>query len=112
MAFTIAASMALKDAVKKGRPVLLEPMMKIEVNTPEEYLGDVIGSLSARRAAIAGIDSRTKGMQSINAAVPLVEMFGYATTLRSLTQGRASFTMEFDHYDQVPENLTEKVLGS
>jgi elongation factor G len=112
MAFTIAASMALKDAVKRGRPVLLEPMMKIEVNTPEEYLGDVIGSLSARRAAIAGIDSRTKGMQSINAAVPLVEMFGYATTLRSLTQGRASFTMEFDHYDQVPENLTEKVLGS
>lgn len=111
IAFKIAASMALKDAVKKAGPVLLEPMMKVEVITPEEYLGDVIGSLSSRRAMIEGMEMHSKGVQAVKAFVPLLEMFGYATTLRSLTQGRANFTMEFDHYDQVSEDLAKKVLG-
>lgn len=111
MAFKIASSMALKDAVKKAGPVLLEPMMKVEVITPEEYLGDVIGSLSSRRAVIEGIEMHLKEVQAVKAFVPLLEMFGYATTLRSLTQGRANFTMEFDHYDQVSEDMAKKVLG-
>ncbi len=111
MAFKIASSMALKDAVKKAGPVLLEPMMKIEVITPEEYLGDVIGSLSSRRAMIEGIEMQSKEVQAVKAFVPLLEMFGYATALRSLTQGRANFTMEFDHYDQVSEDMAKKVLG-
>jgi len=111
IAFKIAASMALKDAIKKAHPVLLEPMMKVEVVTPEEYLGDVIGSLSSRRAIIEGIEIHSKGVQAVRAFVPLLEMFGYATSLRSLTQGRANFTMEFDHYDQVSGDLAKKVLG-
>lgn len=111
MAFKIASSMALKDAVKKAGPVLLEPMMNIEVITPEEYLGDVIGSLSSRRAMIEGIEMQSKEVQAIKAFVPLLEMFGYATALRSLTQGRANFNMEFDHYDQVSEDMAKKVLG-
>ena len=112
MAFTIAGSMALKEAVRKAGPVLMEPKMKVEVTTPEEYLGDVISSLSSRRADIEGIDTRAKGVQAVVAFVPLIEMFGYATSLRSATQGRASFTMEFDHYDPVPGNMVETILGS
>jgi len=85
--------------------------MKVEVITPEEYLGDVIGSLSSRRAMIEGMEMHSKEVQAVKAFVPLLEMFGYATTLRSLTQGRANFTMEFDHYDQVSEDMAKKVLG-
>jgi len=111
MAFTIAGSMALKEAVRNGAPVLLEPMMKVEVTSPEDYLGDVIGSLSSRRANIEGIETLSKGLQAVKAFVPLVEMFGYATVLRSTTQGRANFTMEFDHYDSVSDELAKKILG-
>jgi elongation factor G len=112
MAFKIAGSMALKEAVKKARPVLLEPMMKVEVTSPEEYIGEVIGGISSRRGLIEGIETRTPGVQAVRAFVPLAEMFGYATTLRSSTQGRASFTMEFDHYDQVSESIAKQVLGT
>ncbi len=111
MAFKIAGSMAIKGAVKKAAPVLLEPMMKVEVNSPEEYVGDVIGSLSSRRGMIEGVEIYTKGMQTIKCYVPLSEMFGYATTLRSLSQGRATFTMEFDHYAQVPDSVAKKITG-
>jgi elongation factor G len=111
MAFKIAASMALKEAVKKADPVLLEPMMKVEVNSPEEYIGDVISSLSSRRGMIEGVETLSPGLQSVLAYVPLSEMFGYATTLRSLTQGRGNFTMEFDHYDQVSEAIAKRILG-
>ena len=98
MAFKIAGSMALKEGAQKGRPVLLEPIMSVEVVAPEEYTGDVIGNLSSRRGAIEGMELRTEGLQSIKAKVPLSEMFGYATRLRSMTQGRGTFTMEFEHY--------------
>ncbi len=111
MAFKIAGSMAIKEAVKKAEPVLLEPMMRVEVNSPEEYVGDVIGSLSSRRGMIEGVDAVGKGLQVIKSFIPLSEMFGYATTLRSLSQGRAAFTMEFDHYAQVPVNIAKKLMG-
>jgi elongation factor G len=111
MAFKIAGSMALKEAISKAKPVILEPMMKVEVTSPQEYIGDVIGSLSARRGMIEGVQARSKGIQSVLAYVPLSEMFGYATTLRSQSQGRASFTMEFDHYAQVPEAVAKKIMG-
>ena len=103
MAFKIAGSMALKEGSQKGRPVLLEPIMSVEVVTPEEYTGDVIGNLSSRRGSIEGMELRTEGLQSIKAKVPLSEMFGYATRLRSMTQGRGTFTMEFEHYAPVSE---------
>lgn len=112
MAFKIAGSMAFKEAARKGSPVLLEPMMKVEVTSPEEYIGDVIGSISSRRGMIEGVISRTKGLQAVNSHVPLAEMFGYATTLRSQTQGRASFTMEFDHYSQVVDAIAKKIMGN
>ncbi len=111
MAFKIAGSMALKEAIKKAKPVILEPMMKVEITSPQEYIGDVIGSLSARRGMIEGVQARTKGIQSVIAYVPLSEMFGYATTLRSQSQGRANFTMEFAHYAQVPESVAKKIMG-
>jgi len=111
MAFKIAASMAVKEVVKKAGPVLLEPMMKVEVNSPEEYVGDVIGSLSSRRGMIEGVEAYGKGVQTIKAYAPLSEMFGYATSLRSQSQGRATFTMEFDHYAQVSDGLAKKILG-
>ncbi|RME51661.1 MAG: elongation factor G [Caldilineae bacterium] len=111
MAFKIAGSIALKEAVKKAGPILLEPMMKVEVISPEEYIGDIIGSLSSRRAMIEGVEARSAGVQSVKAYVPLSEMFGYATTLRSQSQGRASFTMEFDHYAQVSDAIAKKLLG-
>lgn len=111
MAFKIAGSMAIKEAVRKASPVLLEPMMRVEVNSPEEYVGDVIGSLSSRRGMIEGVDALGKGMQEIKSFMPLSELFGYATTLRSLSQGRAAFTMEFDHYAQVPTNIAKKLTG-
>ncbi len=98
MAFRTAASMALREAVSRAGPILLEPVMRVEVVMPEDYTGDVIGDLSSRSASIAGIESRNGSGQSIQADVPLAAMFGYATSLRSRTQGRGSFVMAFDHY--------------
>jgi elongation factor G len=109
MAFKIAGSMALQDGCKKADPVLLEPVMSVEVVVPEEYLGDVIGDLNSRRGKISGIIPR-KDAQVVAAIVPLGEMFGYATQLRSLTQGRAIYTMQFSHYDRVPENIASEVI--
>jgi elongation factor G len=111
MAFKIAGSMALKEAVQKAGPVLLEPVMKVEVVVPEEFTGDVVGNLSSRRGNIEGMEPRGIGVQAIRAHVPLAEMFGYATDVRSMTQGRGTFTMEFDHYDQVPETLAQQILS-
>ncbi len=110
MAFKIAGSMALKEGAQKGRPVLLEPIMSVEVIAPEEYTGDVIGNLSARRGAIEGMEMRSEGLQSIKARVPLSEMFGYATRLRSMTQGRGTFTMEFEHYAPVSDEMAQTVM--
>ena len=109
MAFAIAASMAFKEGVKKGGPVLLEPIMFLEVIVPEAYVGDVMGDITARRGKIIGIETR-KNIQVIRAHVPLAEMFGYATTLRSTTQGRATYTMQFSHYEPVPVKIAENVL--
>ena len=108
-AFKVAGSMAFKDAAKKAKPVLLEPMMKVEVITPEEFMGTVVGDLNAKRGQIQEMSDRME-MKVVRAFVPLSEMFGYATTVRSLTQGRASYTMEFDHYEEVPSNISQKVV--
>jgi elongation factor G len=108
MAFQIAGSMAAKEALKRANPVLLEPVMDVEVVVPEEFMGDVMGDLSARRGHIQGMDSRGGG-QVIRAMVPLSEMFGYATTVRSKTQGRATFTMQFDHYAEVPKSIAAEI---
>jgi elongation factor G len=110
MAFKIAASMAFQDACKKADPVLLEPIMKVEVLVPQEYMGDVIGNLNGRRGKIQGMKVRA-GSQAIEAAVPLSEMFGYATDLRSRTQGRATYSMEFDRYEQVPKQIAEAIIA-
>jgi len=109
MAFKIAASMGFKEGFNKANPVLLEPIMKVEVVTPEDYMGDVMGDLSRRRGVLQGSDDSPSG-KVINAMVPLGEMFGYATGLRSMTQGRATFTMEFDHYAEAPNNIAEAVI--
>lgn len=109
MAFKIAGSMAFKQAMEKATPVLLEPYMKVEITTPEEYLGDVMGDVNSRRGRIEGFSDRL-GIKVVDAYVPLSEMFGYATTLRSLTQGRASYSMEFHHYEKVPNNIAEKIV--
>ncbi len=111
MAFKIAASMATREGARKAKPVLLEPIMKVEVVVPEQYLGDVIGDLNARRGEIVNIEQRPNGIQVVDARVPLAEMFGYATRLRSLTQGRGTFTMEFDHYEKVSDDVAKKVLA-
>jgi elongation factor G len=110
MAFKMAASMAFKEGVQKGAPVLLEPIMKVEVVVPEEYLGDVIGQLNSRRGSIQGIEVRPGNAQAVRAMVPLGEMFGYATELRSATQGRGVFSMEFDHYAPVSETVVQSIL--
>jgi elongation factor G len=110
MAFKIAGSMALKEGLAQGRPILLEPIMRVEIVTPEEYTGDVIGNLSSRRGMIDGMELRTDGLQSIKAKVPLAEMFGYATRLRSMTQGRGTFSMEFEHYAPVNEEIAKSVI--
>ncbi|MED5019944.1 elongation factor G [Paenibacillus chibensis] len=110
MAFKIAGSMALKAAKDKCKPVLLEPIMKVEVTVPEEYMGDVMGMLNSRRGRIEGMDSRS-GAQIIRAKVPLSEMFGYSTTLRSGTQGRGVFSMELSHYEEVPKNISEEIVS-
>ena len=110
MAFKIAGSMALKDALTKANCVLLEPIMKVEINVPEEYFGDILGNVSARRGRIEGSEMRA-GAQVIHAMVPLSEMFGYATDLRSKTQGRGTYTMQFAQYERVPNSIAEKVIG-
>lgn len=110
IAFQIAGSMAFKDAAKKADPVILEPIMEVEVETPEDYVGDVIGDLNSRRGKIMGMEN--KGVITVvKAHVPLAEMFGYATTLRSLTQGRGTFIMKFSHYEEVPQHIAEKIIG-
>ena len=110
MAFKIAGSMAFKEAARHAGPVLLEPVMKVEVVVPEEYMGDVMGDLSARRGRIVSMEARG-GTQIVNARVPLSEMFGYATDLRSRTQGRATYTMHFERYEQAPQNVSEEVVA-
>ncbi|MBE3038182.1 MAG: elongation factor G, partial [Chloroflexi bacterium] len=112
MAFKVAASLAFKEGVQKGAPVLLEPIMKVEVISPEDFLGDVLGQLSSRRAEIQGMEMRSGNAQAVRALVPLAEMFGYATELRSATQGRGVFSMEFDHYAPMPASAAEKILNS
>ena len=109
MAFKIAGSMVLKEAVRKADPVLLEPMMAVEVRTPEDYMGDVIGDINARRGQIQGMDD-ISGAKVVRAVVPLSEMFGYVGDLRSKTQGRASFSMEFDSYSEVPKAVAEEII--
>ncbi|GAA6872130.1 elongation factor G [Helicobacter pylori] len=109
MAFKIAGSMAFKEASRTANPVLLEPMMKVEVEVPEEYMGDVIGDLNRRRGQINSMDDRL-GLKIVNAFVPLVEMFGYSTDLRSATQGRGTYSMEFDHYGEVPSNIAKEIV--
>ncbi|MBD7912706.1 elongation factor G [Clostridium cibarium] len=110
MAFKIAGSMAFKNAMSKADPVLLEPMMKVEVTVPEEYMGDVIGDINSRRGRMEGMEA-VNGAQIIRAFVPLSEMFGYATTLRSRSQGRGNYSMVFDHYEEVPKSVQEKIVG-
>ncbi|MCG4572646.1 elongation factor G [Clostridium cochlearium] len=110
MAFKIAGSMAFKNAMAKADPVLLEPMMKVEVVVPEEYMGDVMGDINSRRGRIEGMEA-IAGAQNIRAFVPLAEMFGYATVLRSRTQGRGTYSMEFDHYEEVPKSIQEQIVG-
>ena len=110
IAFKIAGSMAFKDGASKAKPVILEPIMKVEIVLPEDYFGDVMGNVTARRGNITGTDDRN-GSKVINAEIPLSEMFGYATDLRSRTQGRGNYTMQFDHYSQVPKSVAEKIIG-
>ena len=110
MAFKIAGSMAFRQAVSKAAPVLLEPMMKVEITTPDEYLGDVMGDVSSRRGRIQGMNPKN-GVHVLDAFIPLAEMFGYATDLRSNTQGRATYSMQFDHYEKVPQAIADKVIG-
>ena len=111
MAFKIAGSIAFREGMKKADPVLLEPIMKVEVVVPEEYMGDVIGDLNARRGKVEGMETRS-GARVIRAFVPLAEMFGYATDLRSKTQGRGTYTMQFHHYEEVPKNIAEQILSA
>lgn len=110
VAFQIAASMAMKDGVKAAGPVLLEPVMKVEVTTPEEFFGSIVGDLNSRRGRIMGSEDRGNS-RVVDAMIPLAEMFGYITDLRGMSQGRASFTMEFDHYEEVPRNIAEGIIG-
>ena len=109
MAFQVAGSLAFKEAMKKGDPVLLEPIMKVTVSVPDDYLGDVIGDLNSRRGRIEGMEIRN-GIQVVHSYVPLAEMFGYSTDLRSKTQGRGTYVMEVDHYDECPKSIQEKVI--
>jgi elongation factor G len=111
MAFKVAGSMAFKEAAKRAKPVLLEPVMAVEVVTPEEYMGDVIGNINSRRGHIEGMEPRGNA-QVIRARVPLAEMFGYATDVRTMSQGRATYTMQFLHYAEVPHSIAEKLTES
>jgi len=111
MAFKMAASMAFKEGVQKGGPILQEPIMKVEVVVPEEYLGDIMGQINSRRGEIQGMEVRPGGAQAVRSMIPLAEMFGYATSLRSATQGRGAFTMEFDHYAAVSANVAKEIMA-
>jgi elongation factor G len=102
--------MCLKEGIQKGRPILLEPVMKVEVTSPDDHTGDVVGSLSARRGIIQGMEPRGDGASNTKAIVPLGEMFGYATDLRNMTKGRGSFSMEFDKYMPVPQSIAEEII--
>ena len=108
MAFEIAGRAAFREAMEKAKPALLEPIMKVEVVTPDEYMGDIIGDLNSRRGQVSGMDERGNA-RVVNANVPLANMFGYINTLRSMSQGRAQYTMQFDHYDQVPQAVADEV---
>jgi elongation factor G len=110
MAFKIAGSMAIKEGVQKASPVLLEPMMKVEVEVPEDFMGNVIGDLNSRRGQIEA-QAMEEGISKVTAKVPLAEMFGYATDIRSKTQGRGIFSMEFSHYEEVPRNVAEAIVA-
>jgi elongation factor G len=110
LAFKVAGSIALRDGVKEAGPVLLEPVMQVEIVTPDEFTGEIVGDLNARRAQIEGLEPRPASLQAVTANVPLAEMFGYATHLRSLTQGRGVFTMEFVHYAQVDRQVADRIL--
>ncbi|MDP9212254.1 MAG: elongation factor G, partial [bacterium] len=110
MAFKVAGSMAVREAVRKAKPYLLEPVMKVEVTTPEDFMGDVIGDLNSRRGRVEGMEERGEA-KVVKAFVPLATMFGYATDLRSMTQGRAAYSMEFDHYAEVPKQVGEEIIG-
>ena len=109
LAFKIAGSMAIKEAIQKGAPAILEPIMRVEVVTPEDYMGSIIGDLNGRRGQIQGMDERGNA-RIVKAHVPLSEMFGYATDMRSMTQGRASYSMFFDHYSEVPKNIMTELM--
>jgi elongation factor G len=111
MAFKISGSMAFKEAMRKADPVILEPIMKVSVTTPEDYMGDVIGDLNSRRGQIQGIEAKF-GAQQIDAFVPLSEMFGYATDMRSRTQGRGSYAMEPSHYIEVPKSIADGIVSN
>jgi len=111
-AFRMAGSMAFKEAMRKAQPVILEPMMAVEVETPEDYMGNVMGDLSGRRGIVQGMDDMVGGGKIVRAEVPLSEMFGYSTSLRSLTQGRATYTMEFKHYAEAPRNVSEAIINA
>ena len=109
VAFKIAGSLAFKDGCLKASPVLLEPVFKVEVVVPEDYMGEVMGNVSSRRGRIEGMEGRN-GLQAVRAIVPLAEMFGYATDLRSRTQGRGTYTMQFSHFEEVPRNVAETII--
>ncbi len=108
----MAGSMAFKEAMRRASPVILEPMMAVEVETPEDYMGNVMGDLSSRRGIIQGMDDMVGGGKIVRAEVPLSEMFGYSTSLRSATQGRATYTMEFKHYAEAPKNVSEAIISN
>jgi len=110
VAFKIAGSMAFKEAAAKAQPVLLEPIMSVEIEAPDDYTGDVIGDINARRGRILGMEP-SHGLQVIRAEVPFAEMFGYATDLRSKSQGRATYSMQFANYQEVPRNLADEIVG-
>jgi len=110
LTFKIAASMGFKEAMSRARPALLEPIMSVEVVVPEQYMGDVIGNLNARRGKVERMEPRA-GTQVITSRVPLAEMFGYATDLRSMTQGRANYSMHFSHFDEAPKNIAEGIIA-
>ena len=110
LSFELCAKMGYKDAANKARPVILEPIMKLEVTTPEENMGDIVGDINRRRGMVQGMDSRA-GAQVIKANVPLSEMFGYVTQLRTMSSGRATSSMEFSHYEETPKNIAEEVIA-
>jgi elongation factor G len=111
LAFKLAGSMAFRKGIQRGRPVLQEPVMFVEVVIPEDFLGEIINQMNSRRGDVLGMEVRPGGTQAVRAMVPLAEMFGYATELRSATQGRGAFTMEFDHYEKVSEKLSEEIVA-